>query len=137
LKNKTFIVTIGTRFVTFLMEGAFSTFIIDSNIIPIKISKREDGRWIKTLNSLFWFNILGKRNGLRYQNGSKTEVRFRSDKDFVTFSIQRFPKINGLKNKSRFYLVRPRSMITNGGKSSNYLFLKGRPTTFYGGNLDP
>lgn len=126
---------IGTKFVTSSMEGHFNTFTTGFNTTRIKTSKKEDGHLYKISNSLFLYNTLGKRNGLLSRNESKTEAKFKSGKDFVTFLTLKSLKIHGPKNKYKSFKTKPNNSNINGGESSSYQYFRVKLTIFYGESL--
>ena len=134
-KNNIFIVITGIKFVTSSMEEHFNTFTTGFNIIPIKTLKKEDGLLFKISNSLFLYNILEKRSGQLSPKESKTEAKFKSGKDSVTFLIPKSPKIHGPKNKSRFFKIKPNNLIINGEESFNCRYFRVKQTIFYGESL--
>ena len=135
-KNKIFIVIIGTKYAIFLMGGLFNTFTTGFNTTQTKTSKKEDGHLFKTLSSLFSYNTLEKRNGRLFQNASKTEAKFKSEKDSVIFLTLKSPKIHGQKNKFKSFKIRPNNSSINGGELFSYRSLRGKLTIFYGENSD-
>lgn len=117
------------------MEGHFNTFTTGFNTTPTKTSKKEDGHLYKISNSLFLYNTLGKRNGLLSRNESKTEAKFKSGKDFVTFLTLKSLKIHGPKNKYKSFKTKPNNSNINGGESSSYQYFRVKLTIFYGESL--
>lgn len=134
-KDNILIVITGIKFVTSSMEGHFNTFTTGFNITPIKTLKKEDGLLFKISNSLFLYNILEKRNGQLSPKESRTEVKFKSGKDSVTFLIPKSPKIHGPKNKFRFFKIKPNNLIINGEESFNCQYFRAKQTIFYGESL--
>lgn len=118
------------------MEGLFNTFTTGFNTTQTKTLKKEDGHLSKTLSLSFLYNTSEKRNGQLSQNASKTEAKFKSDKDFAIFLTLKSPKIHGPKSKFKSYKIKPNNFNINGEELFSYPYLRGKLTTFCGGNSD-
>ena len=135
LKSNTFTAITGTKYVISLTEEPSNIFITGFNTTPIKTSKKDDGHLFKISSSLSWLSTLGKRNGPPFRNVSKTEVKFKSGKDSVTFLIPKSPKTVGLLSKSKFFSTKPKNSSISGGKLFNFPCLKAKQTTSCGESL--